>query len=56
MTGNLAASCDLCAEPVFACAPGDAGEKDLFLLRPPVPVRCWCLRHWRERYGVAAAA
>jgi hypothetical protein len=48
--------CDQCAEPAFAVAPGDEPKRDLFLLKRDVPMQCWCQRHWRERYGVAAAA
>jgi len=47
--------CDKCDGPVFAIEPGSSEIRELFLLRPAVPMRCWCLRHWWIEFGRKAA-
>jgi hypothetical protein len=39
-------TCDICNAPAIAVEPGCEGERNLFLLRRPVPRRQWCISHW----------
>lgn len=47
-------SCDQCPEPAIAIAPGTERIYELFLLSRGVPLRCWCVEHWRAAFGPVA--
>jgi len=47
-------TCDACTEPAVVFDPGSAEIRDRFLLQRGVPLRCWCLRHWGELFGIQA--
>lgn len=48
--------CDHCAAPAVIVEPGQAEIRELFLLDPGSPPRCWCLGCWMKRFGREAAA
>jgi len=45
--------CDDCSSPtgIMAIEPGHEGIRDLFLLKRPSPMRCWCLECWQRKFA-----